>query len=406
MQKYTHKIVYVTAQAPYGRGETFIIDEMLAIKKAGVSLLIFPRNPTKEIFHKEAKSLLPNTVWLPAINFKMIYILFSSLISKVCLLKILLSIIYNSRSLKILIKNLAVVPKGVFMAELLKKEGVEHIHVHWGSTTATIGLIVSKFTRIPWSFSLHRWDIAENNMLKEKVKSAKFVRIISEHGKNELLKIIGEECKDKIRVIHMGLRIPKISELEEKNNLENLTIATPANLVEVKGHKYLIEACSILVKQGIRNFQCIFYGEGPLRTKLKNLIKKEKLTNYVKMPGVVPNEKLVEIYQNKKIDIVVLPSITTDKGEHEGIPVALMEAMAYRIPVISTNTGGIPELLSGNAGIIVEEKSSIALAKEISNLFNHKQLAMSLGIAGYKKVSEEFNVKKTSFSLLHGILKE
>ena len=56
------KIAYITAQVPYGRGETFIIDEMLVIKEAKVDLLIIPRSPTKEVFHPEAQTLLENTI--------------------------------------------------------------------------------------------------------------------------------------------------------------------------------------------------------------------------------------------------------------------------------------------------------------------------------------------------------
>ena len=258
--------------------------------------------------------------------------------------------------------------------------------------------IISRITGTPWSFTLHRWDIKENNMLKEKVKSAKFVRCISEHGKNELLEIVGGNYREKIKVVHMGVKIPiDVSESEETKGL--FTIVTPANLLEVKGHKYLIEACLNLVRQGIKNFQCFFYGDGPLRIKLESLIGEKKLTNFVKMPGVLPHEKLIKMYKNKEIDVVVLPSIIT-KIEHEGIPVSLMEAMAYRIPVISTNTGGIPELLSNGAGIIVEEKSPKQLAEIILKIMKNKNLRKELAERGYQKVQKEFNIKKNTKTLL------
>jgi len=392
------KIVYITAQIPWGRGETFLLEELFEIKRQGVDLLIIPRNPPKEVFHKETHELLENAVWLPLINFKMVISFLKTLFTTVSLWKILGIILIRSRNPWVFIKNLAVLPKGFLISQIVQKENINHIHAHWGSTTATMAYIVSRLTSIPWSFTLHRWDIKENNMLKEKVRLAKFVRCISEHGKNELFQIIGKDYQEKIKVVHMGVKTPiDVSESEEPKGF--FTIVTPANLLEVKGHKYLIEACFNLVRQGIKNFQCFFYGDGPLRIKLESLIGEKKLTNFVKMPGVLPHEKLIKMYKNKEIDVVVLPSIIT-KIEHEGIPVSLMEAMAYRIPVISTNTGGIPELLSNGAGIIVEEKSPKQLAEIILKIMKNKNLRKELAERGYQKVQKEFNIKKNTKTLL------
>jgi glycosyltransferase involved in cell wall biosynthesis len=394
------KIAYITAQAPYGQGETFIIGEMLAIKEAKVDLLIIPRSPTKKVFHKEAKNLLPNTIWLPLINLKIVYIFLISLFAKPRLWKILLSVVRNSWNLKILVKNLIVIPKGVFIANLLREKSVNHIHAHWGSTTATMAWIVSKLTGIPWSFTLHRWDIKESNMLRKKIKSAKFSRCISENGKNELLEIIGTDFKNKIKVIHMGVKITINVDKVNNDEKKYFKIITPANLLAVKGHKYLIEACSILVKEGMKNFECIFYGKGLMRSELKGLIKKKLLNNYIKMLEMIPHEKLMGIYKSKKVDILILPSVNTKNGEHEGIPVALMEAMAYSIPVISTNTGGIPELLSDKAGVIVEERSSQQLAVAIKKFIKNKNFREKIGRQGYERVCKEFNTQKNTKKLV------
>ena len=363
--------------------------------------MIIPRNPPKEIFHRDAKKLLENSIWLPLIDFRMVAIFFVALLTKAALWKILWDIIRNSRNPVILIKNLLVLPKGLLVSEIVRKENIIHIHAHWGSTTATMAYIISRLTNIPWSLTLHRWDIAENNLLKEKLKSTKFVRIISEHGKNELLGIIGKNYEDKIKVLYMGVKIPEIIPiLNKKQNLSEFKIAVPANLVEKKGHKYLIEACAILVKQGVKNFQCFFYGEGPLRNQLKNLINEKGLKDYIKMPGILPHEELIKMYENKDTDLVVLPSIITEKGELEGIPVALMEAMAYRIPVISTNTGGIPELLSNGAGIIVEEKSPQKLTEAIIKVMKDVDFRKELSKRELQRIKEDFNIEKNIKILL------
>lgn len=87
-------------------------------------------------------------------------------------------------------------------------------------------------------------------------------------------------------------------------------------------------------------------------------------------------------------------------GEKEGIPVVLMEAMSYGIPVISTNTGGIPELLAGEAGIIIEERNAKQLADSLEKIIQNKELVKEVGRRGYRKVEEGFNLDKNVKELL------
>lgn len=101
-----------------------------------------------------------------------------------------------------------------------------------------------------------------------------------------------------------------------------------------------------------------------------------------------------------EVDAVVLPSLTTDDGEREGIPVALMEAMAYGIPVVSTNTGGIPELLSDGAGLMVREKEAQELAGAIEKLIKDEGLSAEIGKKGRQMIEKEFNLQKNARMLL------
>lgn len=399
------KVLYITAQIPWGKGETFILEEMIEVKRQGLNLLIIPRNPSKEIFHNQAKKLLDNATWFPLITPKMVIVFLKFLLTRINIWKILGFLIIYSRNLPIFIKNLIVFPKAIFIIELIREQNVDHIHAHWGSTTSTMAYIISKLSGIPWSFTLHRWDIKENNMLEEKIKYAKFVRCISEDGERELLQIIKNKFKSKIKVIHMGVEIYQNDynlQYSKKNNKKKLfKIVVPANLIEKKGHKYLVEAFSILVnKENIKNFECIFYGDGPLRRNLEKLIKDKFLIKYLKMTGIIMHKKLMKIYKNHEVDIVILPSIIIKNGEREGIPVALMEAMAYSIPVISTNTGGIPELLSGKAGVIVEKKNPKQLAIAIKKFIKNRDFREKIGRQGHERVCKEFNIQKKTEKLL------
>jgi len=361
--------------------------------------LYCPKNRNHKIFHKDAKNLADNTIWLPLINLKMLFNFLLFLIIKPKIWRIMINIFKHSRTPFILIKNLIVLPKGAYISRIINKMKIDHIHAHWGSTTSTIAYIISQLTGIPWSFTLHRWDIKKNNMLKEKAKTAKFIRVISKNGYDEVLKIIGEEYKNKCFILHIGVDIPKFTNECKKKDIDSFIIATPANLIEVKGHKYLIEAIGILRQKGY-NIKCYLFGDGPLRKDLEKTVNELNLGNIIIFKGAIPHKLLLELYANDEVDCVILPSIITDKGEHEGIPVSLMEAMAYKIPVITTNTGGIPELLDNDAGIIVEQKNPNKLAEAIETLIKDERLRRKLGESGYRKVIEEFSLQNIVTKLL------
>jgi glycosyltransferase involved in cell wall biosynthesis len=399
------KIAYITSQTPYGKGEQFILPEILEVIKKGHDVVVIPVRPEKEIaLGDEPKEVAKFTMHIPLLSLNLILKSFLIFIKHpLRVVEIIFKILRHSGSLGKILKNLLIIPKGLVVSEILKKRKINHIHAHWASTPSTLAYIASELTGIPWSFTAHRWDIAENNMLREKRKTAKFIRVISKSGYNKILEIIGDKYKDKCVVLHMGVSINKFSDKKEKSSekdKDSFVIGTPANLVEVKGHKYLIEAIKILVQKGY-SIKCYFFGNGPLREELEKNVDKMNLKDIIIFEGNVPHDKLLKLYADNEVDCVVLPSIVTDKGEHEGIPVSLIEAMAHKIPVISTNTGGIPELLEGGAGIIVAQKNSDELAKAIMKLMNDEKLREELGEKGFEKVKKEFNLSKIVEELLY-----
>jgi len=397
------KIAYITAHSPYGRGETFIKEEMNTILDLGIDLIILPRNPSKEVFHKSAKKLCERAIRLPLLNFRIFFTFLKEVFLCFRLWRIIGQIIRHSRTLKILVKNLAVLPKSVYIAGLFRKSPVDHVHAHWGSTTATMAWIISKLTAIPWSCTFHRWDIPENNLLKLKVEHASFVRCIDENGRCEVLQRVGEKYRNKVKVIHLGARWPEKLILESNTSHSEFVIACPANFVTIKGHRFLIEACALLVEKGIRDFLCLLIGDGPLEEEIHQKIAILGLKDYIRLTGRLPHEELLRMYYQRKIDIVVLPSIVTSEGDKEGIPVALMEAMAHGTPVIATRTGGIPELLSGGAGIMVKEKDANELADALEELMIDDEKRKAIGESGRKRVIEDFDLIKNTRKLLETI---
>jgi glycosyltransferase involved in cell wall biosynthesis len=311
----------------------------------------------------------------------------------------LAEIIKGGANLRVLMKNLVVFPKAVYVARLIQQFGAHHIHAHWASVPATMALVVSRLTGVSWSFTAHRWDIAENNLLRTKIRTAVFGRVVSLNGRDKVLKILGENTCSNLLVIHMGTTLPDQHDTCFAKNSREFQIACIGNLLEVKGHRYLIQACKLLRERGFQ-FVCHIIGGGPFRWNLETLAHHLGLQECVQFRGSIPHDEVIRVLQRREIDVVVHPSIETSSGEHEGIPVALMEALANRVPAISTESGGIPELLGDGAGVLVKPGDPNALADAIQRVMEDFAYRASLVETGFAKVSVDFNIHKVADRLV------
>lgn len=391
-------ILYITATLPFGAGDAFFIPEICELRRQGHQVLIVPRSPSGPVVNADAaqfptfsikQSLLSPTVFIWAI----IEVFFHprSTLAALALLR-------HSRSWRVFFKNLAVYPKGIWLARIARWWGADHIHAHWAATTATMALVASEISGIPWSFTAHRWDIPENNLLSLKVRKAEFTRFISQSGMAMAADAGVSNLETQACIIHMGVDLPE-SPPAVLPNISQRMILCPANLIPVKGHQYLLKALALLRSWGM---SCNLYiaGQGELRQSLEQQCADLDVSEAVTFLGQVSHEVLLGLYDAGEVAMVVLPSLNLDNGEHEGIPVALIEAMGYGIPVISTTTGGIPELLCDGAGVLVPPADPEALAHAIQQVLQDEGLRVRLSVAERHRVEEEFSVHHTVSQLV------
>lgn len=180
------------------------------------------------------------------------------------------------------------------------------------------------------------------------------------------------------------------------------TILCPANLYPVKGHRYLIEAIAVLRKRGVE-CELLVAGDGALRSDLDAQVQNLGLAGAVHFLGQCSHTEILAMYREGRVGMVVLPSVDLGNNLHEGIPVSLLEPMSYNIPVVSTNTGGIPELLEDGAGLIVPDKDPMALADAIERLVRDSEFTAKVARKGRQRVCESFNVVAVVSQLLEHI---
>ena len=383
---------------PFGFGEAFFIAEVHEMRRQGCEMLIVPRSPSGECVNQDAAGLDQISLRKPLIDAEILASAVRVFVRHPIRCLRAFAKFFHSRNFVTFVKNLVVFPKSLWLAKLAEQSGVDHIHAQWALTTGTMAMVASEITRIPWSCTVHRGDIAEDNLLAIKSKNAAFFRFISQSGV-KLAQSHGVAADNpNIHIIHMGVVLPPAEQVftPTKNAVRLLC---PANLLPVKGHRYLFEAIRSLKQRGVE-CQLDVAGSGPMSAELRATVNTLDIGDRTRFAGVVPHDQLLKLYRDGKVDVVVLPSVDLGDGLHEGIPVCLIEAMAYGVPVVSTSTGGIAELLHDGAGILVPPKDSAALADAIERLLGDENLRKQLSEAGRRRVEAEYGVENVIFKLL------
>jgi len=386
------KVVFVTANLPHGTDEAFIVPEIDQLIRAGHEVMVIPRSPKGPVIHSQA--LLRYTRREPLYSAEVFTRAARTGIRAPLRSVRALGILLKSRTPKIAAKNAAVLPKAFWLASVARDWGAEHIYSHWAGTTATMAMVASELSGIPWSFTAHRWDVVENNLLREKVKRARLARFISEDGL-KMAKEIGIGAAANARVLFMGVDLP--AEVQRRSGQWPIVLC-PARLVEVKGHRFLLEAWRILRACGVHG-ELWLAGDGELRPELESLVRSFGLENSVRFLGTLAHEDLMQVYRDAPVSAVVLASTDLGQGVHEGIPVALIEAMGHGIPVVATATGGTPELVRPGTGFLVPPANSTALADALHNLLQDKALIEQIGNRARRHVVERHDIVGVTYEL-------
>jgi colanic acid/amylovoran biosynthesis glycosyltransferase len=391
------RVVYVTSTLPHGSREAFLIAEIAELQRSGHELEIVPMRPRGAIAHDDARPLAAATVAVPLISGEILAAAVAEgLTSPVRTLRAFGHVL-RSRNAGILAKNLGVFPKGVWLGRRITRLGADHLHAHWASTSSTMALVAAEISGVPWSFTAHRWDIAEDNLLELKAARACFVRAISERGARSIAGHLAGPARD-LHVLHVGIDLPGEPQPSPTTHAgARLRVLVAADFFPVKGHRHLLDACRILAERG-----CLVHvdlaGEGPLRSETARLVVGMGLAGSVTLLGTVPHASLLDDLNRRRWDVVALPSVASGEVE-EGIPVSLMEAMGARVAVIATRTGAIPELLDGGAGILVPAEDPAALADALEALARDPALRECLAREGRRRVQSDFDVGQIAAEL-------
>jgi colanic acid/amylovoran biosynthesis glycosyltransferase len=273
------------------------------------------------------------------------------------------------------------------------RAGIRHVHVHFANPAATVALIATKLGGLEFSLSVHGpdefYDVSRN-LLLEKIEAAVFIRCIGYYCRSQLMRLSPMGQWGKMKIVRCGVfkdefarRIPK------EGPLRNLLCV--GRVCPSKGQAILVEAASILRDRGL-DFRMLLLGGGEDLEAVGNLAAERGLDGLVRVAGPVGHDRVKR--ELSECDLFVLPSFA------EGIPIALMEAMASGVPVISTRIMGIPELIEdGVDGILTEPSNSAGLADAIERFLKGEIDARSLASRAAEKVASLYDVEANASEL-------
>jgi glycosyltransferase involved in cell wall biosynthesis len=381
--------------------ETFVLYEVLALEELGVQVEIFPllRQPG-HVAHAEARRLADRAHYAPFLSWRIaganLRALWKQPRAYLGMLAEVLGGTFGSPNF--FVGALGILPKSVWFAAEMQRRGVTHVHAHFATHPAVAALIVHRLTGIPFSFTAHGSDLhVRRRMLDRKVAAAGFVVAISNYNRELIVSECGPEARAKTHVVHCGVDAEVFAPRPASSGEGPLRILCVASFEEVKGHRYLLDACARLRDRGV-DFACDLVGDGPLRREVEAQIAGSHLAGQVRVHGPQPRDAVARMTHGA--DVVVLASVPTRAGKREGIPVVLMEAMASALPVVASRLSGIPELVDdGVSGFLVPPRDVDGLAGALERLARDPERGRIQGRAGREKVLKEFELRSNAATL-------
>jgi glycosyltransferase involved in cell wall biosynthesis len=267
-----------------------------------------------------------------------------------------------------------------------------HIHAHFVDRAATVALVMARLLDTTYSVTAHANDIyIRPVLLPEKFAGATFAATCTEYNRRHLVDVLGPVIGGKVERIYHGLDLARYTARPEPAAARPM-IVTVGQLKEKKGLRHLVAACRVLADRGI-DVDCEIVGDGPLRDDLAAQIRELRLEDRVRLTGALPHPAVVERY--RRASVVVLPCVVAADGDRDGIPNAILEAMAMAIPVVSTPISGIPEVVrQDETGLLVPPGEDVPLADALERLLLDPALRASLGDCGRQFVTAEFDISR------------
>ncbi len=389
-------VAYLTKRFPR-LSETFILDEIIGLEDAGVPLRLYAiADPREDLVQPDVARVASPVTYLRAQGARDRARVASATIAAHArllardprrYLGIVAYIARERRHLSTLI-NFAQAGR---LTLLVEADGARHVHAAFAHGPASVAHFVHLLSDLPYSFSAHAKDIyvSSPDLLARKIRDASFVLTCSRSAHDAVSDIAGADAAKVLLAPH-GVNTERFAPRPAPRDANDATlrILCVGRLVPKKGYPVLVGAIAQLVAQG-RDVACTIVGAGPEHDELADLAASLDVAPHIRFLGALATRAVAASYH--EADVFVQASVVLANGDRDGIPNALLEAMASGVAVVASDVAGIPEVITPECGLLVTSGSPEALADALGRLHDEPELRARMGAAARRHVIDSFD---------------
>ncbi|MGI5817899.1 MAG: glycosyltransferase [Armatimonadota bacterium] len=391
------RLVYVLGSFP-SLSETFILREMLELEERGFRLSILSLEPGEPVVHESAAELAERAVYRPpplsmrsllagvvTLALHPVGVLSAFMYTIGCILR-------SPRAASELARSFSA---AAFFGCALRGSRPRHVHAHFASMPATVGLLLAHMLGTTFSISAHARDLFtdESVLMDRKTREAEFVAVCTQFGLEQLRRQHPVSTKERLNLIYHGVDVVELMAPSRPESSEGPPlILSVGRLVEKKGFPILLRAAAMLRREGI-DFRLRIVGSGPDEPDLRRLTSGLALEDCVQFDGAMSHEDLMPLFRSA--DLFVLASVVASDGDRDGLPNVLLEALALGVPVVSTRVAAIPELIEHEeTGLLANPGDPAGLAEQMERLLFDEELRSKVIEQGRHEAVRHFDVKE------------
>jgi len=275
------------------------------------------------------------------------------------------------------------------LAALCRRHGAELLHLHTAHAHA-LGILAARLAGgIPTVVS-RRVDYPRSPGLLSRLKYERADAFIAiSEAVARILRIDGV-TPGKIHLVRSGIELPSAAEMASRRSRrsamlqslglppESVVVLNAGSLVEHKGQEILPRAARILPD----SVRILVAGEGPLRASLEAEIARQEVAGKVLLLG----------HRHDLPDLYAAASVYVQPSTSEGLGTAMLDAMAWELPIVASHAGGIPEAVrEGENGMLMSGRNPYLLGEALKRLASDRELAERLGARGREIAAAEFS---------------
>ncbi len=370
--------------------ETFVLDEVLELRRQGVDLELFALlDPHEVTVHDAARPLCDEVSYLRASD---------DLRGTLGALREGLPTlarhpIGSVRGLAFAVRRRRATRRhfieALVLVRRMRARGLTHLHAHFAHSPTSVAELVSLVSGMPYSFTAHAKDIYTTLPinLARRVRNARFVVTCTDCNRRYLAEVaVGDAPK--VTVVHHGVDVDRFASGPRQPVPHR--ILTVGRLVPKKGHRVLADALAILSSRGIP-FEWRVVGGGPLRDELRAHVEAAGIADRVRVLGARTQREVAAEYA--RAELFALTPLVLEDGDRDGIPNVLREAMASGVAVVTTSVSGIPELIeAGSTGWLVQPGDPDAVADALEEALTDSARRQKVADAARSWVVEHENL--------------